>query len=275
MFIAPVSALLLTALVATTSGPWQILADGLELGGFPSPALSVPDDRITVLRIDPRLWELTLVAMSSSGQARPQTARSWCQIYGLTAAINAGMFASDMCTHLGYARCGDHVNNGRVNTYQSIAAFDPLPDCDVPAFRIFDLDAPGVTLANIARDYGAIVQNLRLIKRDAENRWRPQAKRWSEAALGEDDQGRVLFIFVRSALTMHDLNDELIALGIGIVAAQHLEGGPEAQFYLHIGDVEREQVGSYETGFTEHDRNTTAWPVPTVLGIRPRANAAP
>ena len=37
---------------------------------------------------------------------------------------------------------------------------------------------------------------------------------------------------------MHDLNMELLNSGIGIVAAQHLEGGSETQLYLHQGNVE-------------------------------------
>jgi hypothetical protein len=58
----------------------------------------------------------------------------------------------------------------------------------------------------------------------------------------------------------------------GIVAAQHLEGGPEAQLYLHVGDVEMELFGSYETNFREDDDNEAPWPIPNVLGVRPKAS---
>jgi hypothetical protein len=40
-----------------------------------------------------------------------------------------------------------------------------------------------------------------------------------------------------------------------LVAAQHMEGGPEASLYLHSGDCEFAGMGSYETGFTENDNN--------------------
>ena len=69
---------------------------------------------------------------------------------------------------------------------------------------------------------------------------------------------------------MHDLNQELLASDIGLVAAQHLEGGPEAQLYLHAGETKLEMFGSYETSFREDDNNAVAWPVPNVLGVRPR-----
>jgi hypothetical protein len=67
---------------------------------------------------------------------------------------------------------------------------------------------------------------------------------------------------------MHDFNKELLAAGIDLVAAQHLEGGPEAQLYLKVGDTVLEQFGSYETGFREDNDNKTSWPVPSVLGVR-------
>ena len=69
---------------------------------------------------------------------------------------------------------------------------------------------------------------------------------------------------------MHDLNQELLAAGIGLVAAQHMEGGPEAQLYVHVGETELEMFGSYETSFRENDQNDAAWPVPNVIGVRPR-----
>lgn len=69
---------------------------------------------------------------------------------------------------------------------------------------------------------------------------------------------------------MHDFNEALLRLGLGIVAAQHLDGGPPAQLYVRAGDVERELVGSHETGVREDEGNVTAWPIPNVLGIRRR-----
>ena len=125
----------------------------------------------------------------------------------------------------------------------------------------------------IVGDYSSVVQNLRLIKRPGENRWGQQDKLWSEAALGEDTSGRILFILTRSPFTMHDFNRALLALGIGVVSAQHLEGGPEAQLYVNVGDVKLEMFGSYETSYKEDDENAASWVIPNVLGVRPRPSA--
>ena len=120
-------------------------------------------------------------------------------------------------------------------------------------------------MQQIIQDYSGVVQNLRLIKRPGENRWHNADAKWSEAALGEDAQGRVLFLFSRSPYYMRDWNEELLALGIDLVCAQHLEGGPEAQLYIRSPDSE--SFGSFETTFNENDGNAASWPVPNVIGI--------
>ena len=183
------------------------------------------------------------------------------------------MFASDYLAHVGYMERRGHVNSPKVNDYRSVAASNPHEADDLPAFRIFDLDVPGITMEMIRQDYASLVQNLRLIKRPGENRWSKQEKKWSEAALGEDEGGRVLFVFCRSPFSMYDLNLELLSAGIGLVALQHLEGGPEAQLFMSVGDFELEVFGSYETSFREDDSNATAWPIPNVLGVRRRSTA--
>lgn len=232
---------------------------------------SAANSRIAVLRIDPRLWELEVIGTSRTGESAGHTAHEWCEQHKLTAAINAGMFKPDQKTHLGYLRFREHINNGNINKYQSVAAFDPRNSAALAPFRIFDLDAPGVTFQSILKEYASVIQNLRLIKRPGSNQWSQQARKWSEAALGEDDAGRALFIFSRAPFSMYDLNRELLASGIGLIAAQHLEGGPEAQLYLRVGKVELEMFGSYETSFLENDSNLTPWPIPNVLGVRPRS----
>jgi hypothetical protein len=260
-------------LLAARVPEWQTLAPGMDLKYLTPQGSRGSNSAITILRMDPGRWELTLLGTSQTGEAAGHTAREWCVKGKFTAAINAGMFGTDGKMHIGYMRNGEHVNSNKRNSYQSVAGFNPR-DPSLAAFHLFDLDAPGVTFDGILKDYASVVQNLRLIKRVGVNVWPPQEKKWSEAALGEDDAGRMLFLFSRAPFSMHDLNLELLAAGIGIVAAQHLEGGPEAQLYFQAGGVEKEMFGSYETSFQESDSNAIPWPIPNVLAVRPRQPAA-
>jgi Phosphodiester glycosidase len=253
---------------AVPGGVWRTLDRGLELATIAPPrGAASSDDKITILRIDPALWDLELIGIGPTGEANARTAKDWARQHGLVAAINAGMFDVDARTHIGYLQSGSHAQGRRVPTYESVAAFDPRDGKELPRFRLYDLDEPGVSLDRILEDYDSVVQNLRLIKRPGENRWSPQERRWSEAALGEDRAGRALFLFSRSPVTMHEWNDALLAAGIDLVAAQHLEGGHKAQLFVDAGEVEVERFGEFEGG----QGNVAAWPVPNVIGVKRRA----
>ena len=154
---------------AGSASDWQTLSPGMELKFVPVHRANAPEtSRITVLRIDAHLWELRAMGTTSTGEKANLTAREWCEAQGLTAAINAGMFKSDGKTHVGLMRFREHTNSGNKNNYQSVAAFDPRGPNSAP-FRIFDLDAPQVTMQSILKDYDSAVQNLRLIKHPGSN----------------------------------------------------------------------------------------------------------
>lgn len=250
---------------------WKQLAPGMDLQNLTAKNQGTSvDSHITILRIDPDLWELVFMGISQTGETLGKTAHEWCKNYKLTAAINAGMYADNNKTHVGYLRSKDHVNNSHVNNYQSVIAFDSKKGKVIPPFRIFDLDESGISMQSILNDYNSAIQNLRLIKKPGTNLWKQQTSEWCEAAIGEDKEGRILFVYSRSPLSMHDLNQELLASGIGIIAAQHLEGGFEAQFYLNQGDVEIDLFDSYDANSNEGKGNAEAWPIPNIIGIRPR-----
>jgi hypothetical protein len=263
--------LVFTLLAKPTPANWKQLAPGLNIQYIIAKTPSTTgDSRITVIRIDPNVWELIFVGVNQPREESTKTAKEWCESHKLTAAINAGMFATDYRTHTGYLKYRDHLNSSYINNYQSVMAFDPKKGKEIPPFRIFDLDGSGITIKSILNDYNSAIQNLRLIKKPGTNVWNQQDREWSEAAIGEDKEGRILFIFSRSPFSMHNLNKELLGSGTGIVAAQHLEGGPEAQLYLKIDDFEIDLYGSFETSYNEDDSNSLAFPIPNIIGIRPR-----
>jgi len=274
LLLAILSLGLSALLLARPASDWKGIAPGMDLRyvSAKNPS-SVGDSRIVILRMDPGQWQLEAAGITQTRESAGHTARDWSRSRNFSAAINAGMFDKDYKTHLGYMGSVGHINNSHRNTYQSVAAFEPRDSQSLPRFRIFDLDDPGTHFQDILKDYASVLQNLRLVKRPGMNQWPQQERKWSEAALGEDDTGRILFIYSRSPFSMYDLNNELLGAGIGLVAAQHLEGGPEAQLYLHVGTTEMELCGSYETSFTENDSNSAAWPVPNILGVHPRPSA--
>ena len=244
---------------------WEQIDDGLYIGEFTLPQKSiVGDSKILIMKIDPDKYMFKLLASRELG-APNMTAEEWCKRYKLICAINAGMFQADGRTNVGYMKNYKFINNPKINpVYKSMAAFAPH-DSKSPPFRIYDLDVHDAK--EVISSYNIVIQNLRLIKKPGENRWSQQKKIWSEAALGEDKEGNVLFIFSRSPFSMHDLNNTLLKLPIGLVAAQHLEGGPEASVYFSYKGRTIKLSGSYETGFNENDSNSSFWPIPNIIGF--------
>lgn len=251
---------------ATTG--WEELEPGLDLGTFTLSSAEGTAQLIAV-RVDAARWELGTYTLTEHGLESGLTGAEWATRFGLAAVINAGMYGTDYRTHVGHLRNGEHVNNAHRNAYRSVAVFRPRRD-DLPPFRIVDLDEPGADLGALIAGWECVVQNLRLIKRPRENRWSPQERRWSEAALGEDGQGRALLLFCRAPFSMHEFNLALLDTEeLDLVAAQHLEGGSEAQLFLEVGGRRAEWVGSFETGIPE-TAGRAAWPVPNVIGVRRR-----
>lgn len=255
---------------ASADRAWTVLGSGLELGRFPLTGQASPEAVIHVLRIDPRLWELTLHGLPS-GASIGYTAREWSRREGLVAAINAGMYQADYRTHSGYMRADGTVFSRGKNGYLSAAAFEPA-DARDPPFRLFDLDDD--PLATVLPRYRRVIQNLRLVKRPGESRWAPQERRWSEAALGEDREGRALLIFCGTPLPLDRLIAALLELPLGLTAAQHLEGGTQAQLFVAGAGQGIELVGGYEGIFSAADPQRPAWPIPNVIGVRARTSPA-
>jgi hypothetical protein len=223
------------------------------------------EGRLHVVRIDPALAELRAVMASEHGGKR-RSARSWCVDFGLAVAINLGMYQQDHLSNVGYARNGPHVNNAHwPSTYKSALGFGSKPGIS-PAALIVDLDEEG-SLERLD-GYRTVVQNLRLIKSPGKNVWSKQEKRWSEAAIATDGEGRILFLFSRAPYTMWDFNRMLLSSPLDVKRAMHAEGGPEASLSIHAGGVDLHLSGSFETGFNENDDNPKQWSIPNVVGVR-------
>lgn len=247
---------------------WRELEPGLELGEFVSPvAARSGDSRIRVVRADPARWDCVLLNTSAPGEGELRTAREWCEKHDCAAAINASMYQTDYRRSVSLMRTRDHVNNSYLSKDNTILAFDRL-DEGVPPVQIIDRTCQD--FAALAERYGSLVQSIRMISCRGNNVWEQQKRRHSTAAVAVDGAGRLLMIHCRSPYSTHDFIDILMTLPLDIAVAMYVEGGPESQLYVGAGGVEREYVGSFESGFIESELNRRAWPVPNVVALRKR-----
>ena len=230
ILICALTALVLSVCARAADEVWRELEPGLDLARFDSRSRQVsPVGDLVVLRVDFADWEIRVLQPGPEVDGLGRTLEQWCESFGLVAAINAGMYQADRLTHVGYCKVDGKVANPSVNDYLSVLACGPLDPRD-PPFRIFDLDE--VTLREVGSRYGTVVQNLRLIKRERENRWQSVGDQWAEAALGEDARGRALLIYCATPWSMYEFNEILLALPLELVAAQHLEGRHQAGIWI-------------------------------------------
>jgi Phosphodiester glycosidase len=246
-----------TPVYAADQVSWRALGPGLEHGQAVL-AADVGDSQLHVVRIDPAHFRFVLASAAATGGA-PRTARRWAEERGFSAVINAGMFQPGGMP-VGYAKADGRVIQPRLNGDRSVFAFD-----DMHA-RLLDLSCD---VFDPASEENA-VQGIRMVACDGRNVWSQQARRWSIAAIAQDQSGRILFLHARSPLPVHDFIDALQALPLSVARAMYQEGGPEATLYVNASGFELERLGSFETGFNENDSNLAAWPLPNVFGARPR-----
>ena len=261
-------ALFYPASAAQAREQWKLLAKGIEYGVFyVNPPPEIGNGKIHIVRLDPAQAKLKLLLASEHDKKSRSTAR-WCKDFNLVAAINAGMFQEDYLTNVGYLRNGLYIQNKRWSSkYKSVLAFDPKKT-GLPTAIIVDLEEPDAMKK--LGDYNAVVQNLRLIKGNGINVWEKSEKKWSEAAVGMDNQGRILFLFCALPYPMWEFNEAVKSLGLGVTRLMHMEGGPTASLSIRSREVNVDLAGSYETTVEADDTSSELSPLPNVIGVQTR-----
>ena len=245
---------------------WKLLAKGIEYRVFHvNPPPEIGDGKIHIVRLDPAQARLKLL-LASEHNKKSRTTAKWCKDFNLVAAINAGMFQEkDFLTNVGYLRNGLHVQNKRWNKYKSVLAFDPKKN-GLPAAIMVDLEE--LDAMKKLGDYSAVVQNLRLIKGNGINVWEKSEKKWSEAAVGMDEQGRVLFLFCALPYPMWEFNEAVKSFGLGITRMMHMEGGPTASLSIRSREVNIDLAGSFETTIDPDDTSSELSLIPNIIGVQ-------
>lgn len=248
--------------------PWQRINHGLELGIFTAKTKArLGDSKIRVLRIDPKYYSFHLVNASAPGEGSNMSVRQWARRYKFVAAINASMYQRDHSTSISLMRSANHTNNPSLSKHKSILAFMGTRK-DEGAVKLFDRECDNIT--GLKKRFRVLVQSIRMISCHGKNVWKKSDESWSTAMIAADKQGRLLFIHVRALYTTHDLINNLLLLPLDIRTAMYVEGGPQAQLYIRTPTKEYTFLGRYRSAITGKAIAKFGWPVPNVIGIRPR-----
>jgi uncharacterized protein YigE (DUF2233 family) len=228
---------------------------------------AVSDSLLTLVRIDPRRWDLRLLTAAADGGAR--TAPEWARAFDLVAVINAALYLPDQRS-IGLMLDGERIHNPRDNRrLAGFLAFHPRRSGQA-AVRIFGRDCPGFQLDEVRASYGTVIQNYRLL--DCHGRpvpWKDE-KQYAIAGVGIDTADWVVFIHCSTPMRVHELNLRLADSELELAAAVFVEGGRQASL-VAAGDGGRvEEAGSAAAGGALAGFGGAFWPIPNVLGVVPR-----
>jgi hypothetical protein len=246
---------------------WRALEPGLELGSLRLPGDPTDESRVvTVLRLDPRRFEMRLLCARAEKGHRTRTPRQWCVERGALAAINAGMFMGDGLTACGLMRTAGHVNNPVLGRDQAVLVADPL-DPALPPAQMLERDAPD--FRRLLALYRTAAQNIRIVASRPVPHvvWQNKSGRWSQAAVGQDGQGRMLLLYSGTARNPADLAAGLLQVPLGLKSLMHTEGGPTAALCVRAGGVDREWAGGAASASEAPQDAAPAEPVPNVLAV--------
>lgn len=261
-------------LVALTAAPpaltWRTLSPGVEATEVPLGTRSdIGDSIVTVVRVDPTLLQVTVLAAKTLELVGGKPARQWLEDSRLLVVTNAGMFAADRLSTVGYGRAGATTLNPKWKPEYGAALVAGPRKPGLPEVRILDRDCDD--LAKESANYQYVIQSIRMIDCKGRNSWGPRKQRYSSMIAAVDGEGRLLLLHCRSPYVMHDYIDHLRAIpALGLKRAIYLEGGPEATLRVEGPSGSLARVGSYETGFFERDDNQVEWDLPNVLAVQPR-----
>ena len=245
---------------------WLHLEAGLSLGTFTdSKSAGKEQAAIYILKIDPQFFDINLYCASQFDK-QSHTMRGWAQQFDLIAVTNAGMFATDLITSVGYLKSGGHLNNSKINSsHKCIFACQPL-DSTVTPVKIIDLTCDD--FQSYENRYYSFLQSIRMISCRGKNVWEPQEDSWSIAALGMDSDGQLFFLYSGFPRSVHEFIEILLDLPLGISSTMYLEGGIQAGIYLSAGGITIDLPGENRSEILLNNDSQMGRPLPNVIGVR-------
>lgn len=221
---------------------------------------------IEVLRVDPARFELRLLSANSMPGHGPRTPDRWLEDMHAIAVLNASMYMTDGLTSVALMRSRGRVNNPTLGRGMAVVLADPR-ESGLPPARIAEMDRPGFD--SLLAQYRTAVQDLRIIASSPMPHvvWKGSAQTWSQAAIGQDAAGRILFLYSRAPHNPARLGNALLHTDLQLRVLAHVEGSSPAALALSVGRLRKVWYGERSSPL---DAASGAEAVPNVFAVFPR-----
>ncbi|MBD3217709.1 MAG: hypothetical protein GF310_05480 [candidate division Zixibacteria bacterium] len=255
-----------SAILASDPEPDIIGAsEGMKLYRIP---LTNPTDSLEydfyILKIDPDYYEFDLLAAIEIDSV-PRTPSLWCSEFGYDLCFNAGMYAADEITPLGFCKSNGHILNSRINYHKAVLAFDPMND-SVPTVKIINRGCEN--LDSVENHYRSMVQSVRMLGCSGGNVWKQSNKRHSILAVATDSEGLVSVLFSQAPLSVYDFINNTNALDFGFDEMIYLEGSIPASLYVNTDDFRFSISGAAEDLWPLRISGSGLNRLPNVIAVR-------
>ncbi len=217
-----------------------------------------------ILTIDPDLYEFDLLAAIEIDSVS-RTPSQWCSEFGYDLCFNAGMYAADEITPLGYCKSNGHILNSRVNYHKAVLAFDATDDTIAPV-KIINRGCEDFD--SFENSYGSMVQSVRMLGCSGGNVWKQSNKKHSILALATDSTGSVSVLFTQAPLSVYDFINNIIVLEFGFDEMIYLEGSIPASLYANTDELRFSISGAAEDLWPLRISGSGLKRLPNVIAVR-------
>ncbi len=250
---------------------WTTLENGMYYAQLQAPKKTkIGDYKIDILKVDPKVFdfELNSYVMHDTIEL---TAPEWSAKHNYLAVINAGMYSySSPLKPVGFMKSNEQLVNPRIkDNYKAAFLFGNNSSNGKPAI-VADLEQNNGI--NLYQNYSSALQSIRMIDGNGQAvMWKSRKyMRCSMGIIGQDKEGFIYLIFIRSPLKPNEMSLFLSKQPLGLIGLMYLEGGPETSYYINHPQLKVAKMGCYVSRTWPRNNCSEFRKIPQVIGVKRR-----
>jgi uncharacterized protein YigE (DUF2233 family) len=251
--------------------PWERLTTGMQVALW-NPIEACPQvPGLLMLHVDPERFRFSVYQFRDEGLRAPLSIHEWQQRTDAYVLFNAGLFREDY-SYLGVLlKEGRSLGGKKHHSWQGLFAAEPT-DGTLRKARVLDLAFDG--FAEEAPLYREAAQSLMLFDRTGKLRVRDSGRRAFQTVVAEDGGGAILVIKTVDIVSLHHLADCLHRQMPSLQQAMAMDGGASSDVIASPDLLHAAQETTMQTTWRSLLTGNIGVhiPLPTVIGISPRAN---
>lgn len=253
---------------------WDTVADGLAFTTWNPGVRCSEDIAAVIVRIDPERYRFAVHYFQDEGLPSPPLMVDWQRRIGASLMFNAGLFLDDF-SYMGLLyKDGRALGKRRHPQWQALFIAEPTEMgrrkagvLDL-AFEHFEEERP---------PYREAAQALMVVDRTGKIRVRQSGKRAHQTLLAEDGGGRISLVKTTNPATLYGLGECLHRSFPAMRQVMAMDGGSSSEVLVGTDLLTQLTRSGYTPGWrsvVDGTARASHIPLPAVISIRPRAEAA-